>query len=947
MSSQPDEAGRQVQLRSAETLSKERRPPVPEDQWPRADVDATWLGMKLILNESQAMFSCRETLTDRCDTKYGDLIKKIFKLSQQQHETRHWLGTSADLWGDYAACLEEAVVQIQDLYQLPRGTEPLEETFTTLVINNATRTLKDFQRINDLILVARNMLVDCPDAQRYAIETTCHHEVFNIIQICIEFNSEGFAGEAGSTHEQSFGRIINSAKTLLVSCLQFLFNILRAGPELRTRTWLELLCLDTEFNIPGSHTEGESVGESKGIKPDAEIPDREFDRAAERLLGSFASSTSGKLLRRLLTDFRNNSFLQLHLDKLYKIGLMDSVRGATMENVTGRLSIQAAHRRIEAAKRALIAPLGLAFAQEIPNQAQIPSNDKDFIKFGKCFYPTEQDFTYQKGLPASPYNLSEIPIILAPSGEIEALPMFILVCIAANGEISNLEEKDRLEQAIRCFFLVRSTTGRMLLRELYIFIAAWDLPEDELFFKSMVNITNSFHQHNLLYDVYNALADPKDIISPGQNILVKLIHHIFKSISDPPELYERRSAKLKSLDTNLIQFLLSRFRNNILPRALAIIWLQGQVRDGVVAAAEDFERANLNLWDMERAYEGVYQFLEFFSALNDNPVWKNYCIQLEIAWDIVELIRYLHKHVPVQPFIIPPPPQQLLSRTSSDSNYPPPQRATSSVGDRVVSLERPYSPAISNHSAPSQTGGRGMSSVPAQADSPPPSTPTTPQPPHTYPWRNLKKMSILVLSGLLYNAPSLRAKIREYDGVLLIASCSEHDENNPYIKEHAVLCLKFLLEGDRENQRLVEELRAREIRSAPGLENLGYRAGVDEAGRVRVWHTKEGDQGQKEEVLLPVIPSETKNIVQPTTTSVPPHPSNTDLETTNPNNDNSKTSQPEAKETTSQTPASTSESHSISSSSSSSNVNNMPSTTTTTTTALPHRGKQQQHPGEL
>ena len=918
MAFQSNEASRQqLDLRTAEVLVTARRPLVPADQWPREDVDASWLGMKLILNASQAMFSCRETLTERCDTMYGDLLKKIFKLSQQQHETRHWLGTSADLWGDYATCLEEAVVQIQDLYQLPRGTEPLEETFTTLVINNAARTLKDFQRINDLILVARNMLVDCPDAQRYAIETTCHHEVFNIIQICIEFNSEGFAGEAGSTREQSFGRIINSAKTLLVSCLQFLFNMAKAGPELRTRTWLELLCLDIDFNLPGSRTEEdsaeESVGESKGFKPDVEVPDREFDRVAERLLGCFASSTSGKLLRTLLADFRNNSFLQLHLDKLYKIGLTDSVPAVTMEDMFGKLSIHAAQRRIEAAKRALIDPLGLAIAQENPNQTHIPSDDKDLIKFGKCFYPTEQDFTYQKGLPASPYNLSEIPIILAPSGEIEALPMFILVCIALNEDLSNLDDKDMLEQAIRCFFLVRSTTGRMLLRELYIFIAAWDLPEDEMFFKSMVNITSSFHQHNILYDVYNALADPKDIISPGQNILVKLIHHIFKSNSDPPELYESRPAKLKGLDTNLIRFLISMFRNNILPRALAIIWLQGKIRDGI-GEAEDFERANLNLWDMERAYEGVYQFLEFFSTLNDNPVWKGYCIQLEIAWDIVELIRYLHKHVPVQPFIVPPPPQQHLSRTSSDSNYPPPQRATSSVGDRVVSPERPYSPAISNQSAPSQTGERGMSSVPPPADSPP-STPTTPQPPHTYPWRNLKKMSILVLSGLLYNTPSLRAKIREYDGVLLIASCSEHDENNPYIKEHAVLCLKFLLEGDRENQRLVEELRAREIRSAPNLESLGYRAGVDEAGRVQVWQTKKGDQGQKEEILLPVVPGETKNAASPTTSVPPPHPSNTNPE---PTTANTNTSQQEAKQTTLPAP--------VSNPPSSSNVNEMPST---------------------
>ncbi len=34
---------------------------------------------------------------------------------------------------------------------------------------------------------------------------------------------------------------------------------------------------------------------------------------------------------------------------------------------------------------------------------------------------------------------------------------------------------------------------------------------------------------------------------------------------------------------------------------------------------------------------------------------------------------------------------------------------------------------------------------------------------------------------------------------------------NPYIKEHAVMCLKFLLEGNAENQALVSSLEAREV----------------------------------------------------------------------------------------------------------------------------------------
>ena len=59
---------------------------------------------------------------------------------------------------------------------------------------------------------------------------------------------------------------------------------------------------------------------------------------------------------------------------------------------------------------------------------------------------------------------------------------------------------------------------------------------------------------------------------------------------------------------------------------------------------------------------------------------------------------------------------------------------------------------------------------------------------------------VLVLGSLAYKNPTVKTQVRELGGVELIMKCFEHDDHNPYIREHAVLCLNFLLERSPENQ---------------------------------------------------------------------------------------------------------------------------------------------------
>ncbi|BDD62849.1 copper transport protein [Monascus purpureus] len=421
--------------------------------------------------------------------------------------------------------------------------------------------------------------------------------------------------------------------------------------------------------------------------------------------------------------------------------------------------------------------------------------------------------------------LTDIPLVLGPA-EIEALPMIIQVGIVDSFGLKGGERSGgRNMQALRCHILLTQETGRNLLRELLIFIAAWDLPDDELYFKMMVQIMDAVLKNGLMSHAYSDFGQPKDIISPSQAVVIKILTHIFRSKYSPASVggtqqgANKGPAPLSRVDVLTVRFIFTIFRGNIIPETCALIYLQGQIR-ARRALPEDFP---LNLWDMERVYEGVYQFLEFFAVLTENNDWKNLLVKWEIVYDLVTLIKELEASIPKGNL-------SSMSVGSARRNSSPskdPHASGSSTGP--VAVERPYDPGDPDPA--DATGSTG-----SRAESPP-----ITEDPSEFEWRNLKKLVVLVLSSLVWKCPEVQNQIRKDGGVETILSCTNFDAHNPYIKEHAVMCLKFLLEGNRENQKLVEELEARQVVKDEGgvLEKSGFEAVIDQAGKLAI-RPKEG-----------------------------------------------------------------------------------------------------------
>jgi hypothetical protein len=445
----------------------------------------------------------------------------------------------------------------------------------------------------------------------------------------------------------------------------------------------------------------------------------------------------------------------------------------------------------------------------------------------------EEDDDY-RGRPGDQQRglLTDIPLVLGPS-EIEALPMIIQAGIVDSFGTKEREKTgNKNMQAVRCHILLAQATGRNLLRELLIFIAAWDLPDDELYFKMMVQIMEAVLKNGLMSHAYSDFGQAKDIISPAQAVVIKILTHIFRNKYSPPNITSatetptgRSSVPPAKVDILTVRYIFTIFRGNIIPETCALIYLQGQIRAGH-ALPEDFP---LNLWDMERVYEGVYQFLEFFAVLTENIEWKNLLVQWEIVYDLVTLIKELEASIPKGSLNSMPPPSGAPPRNAQPQ--PQPKDVTDNAIHVPVAVERPYDP-----NDPEPTDAATVS-----AGSRAPSPPMGNEDPSEFEWRNLKKLVILVLSSLVWKCSDVQNQIRKYGGIETILSCTSFDAHNPYIKEHAVMCLKFLLEGNRENQKVVEELEARQvIQDQSGmLERTGYEAVLDEVGKLAIRPKKE------------------------------------------------------------------------------------------------------------
>ncbi|KAL0079756.1 spinocerebellar ataxia type 10 protein domain-containing protein [Phycomyces blakesleeanus] len=88
----------------------------------------------------------------------------------------------------------------------------------------------------------------------------------------------------------------------------------------------------------------------------------------------------------------------------------------------------------------------------------------------------------------------------------------------------------------------------------------------------------------------------------------------------------------------------------------------------------------------------------------------------------------------------------------------------------------------------------------------------------------LKRECVRFIGAMCFKDFDMQEKIRHIGGIPLILSQCRIDDNNPYIREYAVLAIRHILENNPENQRLIEEMKPIAAAQTPELDEMGLKA---------------------------------------------------------------------------------------------------------------------------
>ncbi|XP_065872290.1 uncharacterized protein [Euphorbia lathyris] len=95
------------------------------------------------------------------------------------------------------------------------------------------------------------------------------------------------------------------------------------------------------------------------------------------------------------------------------------------------------------------------------------------------------------------------------------------------------------------------------------------------------------------------------------------------------------------------------------------------------------------------------------------------------------------------------------------------------------------------------------------------------------PYRGFRRDIVAVIGNCTFLRKNVQDEIRKRNGVLLLLQQCVIDEENPFLREWGIWCVRNLLEGNVENQNVVAELELQKSVEVPELAGIGLRVDVD------------------------------------------------------------------------------------------------------------------------
>ncbi|KFY12614.1 hypothetical protein V492_03792 [Pseudogymnoascus sp. VKM F-4246] len=813
-------------------------------------------------------------------------IKRTMEKTLNVSEIREVLAKNVDIWMRlqlvfYAAIPRLGARSLQETYSetAPRNVDIPESS--TLIAENHATLLEDLTLLNNLLVIARNMLAIKEVAQDICSTVQLDKQITKLIVLGVNVTSKGYDGENVDNHTRGkLNEITELYKKLLVTCLQFLHNMTMGNDRLKMVFWFDML-FDNDLHNDAIHglpndglrvdvvyeevknwlkrnsqkspaaqvllakyTEDVPLGHNGGPLP----PDFWGDDSKAEI-----ASVNSELSQQPTTVpvWSEQAPTKAEQDRMYgrvshEIDVWwKRVRDANYDNwVVPMETVEGAIARAQSCKDNAMTRYIPRVEQdedlEFDHREVYEEEPEDGVRHEEGDgYSTHADDGHVEGEEEEEEDdddsyvegslrglLTEIPNIL-DTKQIEALHMTVKACIVdAMG--SGLTKSGENLQKTRCKMFLALDCGKNLLREMLVLIAVWEQAESQFIFQITAQIIESFHHNALLPYAWNSLRILKDIVSPAQTILLRLINYMFRARKNTT-IYS--DAKDFNRDAKLIHFLYNYFRCRVVPDCIALIYAQAQIR-GNRSHPQDFP---VDLWDMERSKDGLAQYLDFIYVIADIPEMRPLLIEWETTYELIALLNALEAGVARKPLTEPRRNTPAAARANNGE-------ASSAEGDKNYDPSQPQTPDSQNV----QPG-------------PPPLHDT----PHKFPWRGIKVQILIILTSLVAPSngrsgpgnPIVQKQILKYGGIMALLNCCVYDGHNEYLKERATLCIKWVMEGCMEAQDFVRELSPLknqkqdvEMVRSKGVDQVGPMGGEDVVDPPAQSHTRVTGMNEKYEM---------------------------------------------------------------------------------------------------
>ena len=128
---------------------------------------------------------------------------------------RDGLGANPAIWMAYSHTFTFAVplLEAQSFVTNESTVANPNSSSATLMALNHNTLMKDLERLNDLVLIARNLLATTSQAQDLAGDSGLDQYILKLVDVCVRVTARGYDGDPGSRSETQWANVVTSCKS--------------------------------------------------------------------------------------------------------------------------------------------------------------------------------------------------------------------------------------------------------------------------------------------------------------------------------------------------------------------------------------------------------------------------------------------------------------------------------------------------------------------------------------------------------------------------------------------------------------------------------------------------------------------------------------------------------------------------------------------------------------